>query len=243
VLQAAVQHHVTVVAASGDVGAVGEPCHLVSGLTGGAFPPAKEFNLPAADPLVLGAGGTTLTASHETGAYVSESAWGLPYGDPGTQFQGSGGGFSRQLSRPAYQDGVPGIGSHRGVPDVASDAAPFIAVVTATGPGEYTISGHGGTSASAPLWAGLAALADQYAGRPLGFLNAGIYRVAESSEYHAAFHDVTSGDNRVAFPPRTIEGYASSRGWDAVTGWGSPDASVLVPLLARDVHDGDASGL
>jgi subtilase family serine protease len=242
-LQAAAQHHVTVVGASGDVGAVGEPCHVVSGLTGGPFPPVQEVNLPAADPLVLGAGGTTLTASHKTGAYVSESAWDLPYGDPGSQFQGSGGGFSRQLSRPAYQDSVPGIGSHRGVPDVAADAAPHIAVVTATGAGIYTISGHGGTSASAPLWAGLVALADQYAGRPLGFVNAGIYRVAESSKYHAAFHDVTTGHNTVAFPPTTINGYATSRGWDAVTGWGSPDASVLVPLLTRDVHDGDANGL
>jgi subtilase family serine protease len=242
-LQAAAQHHVTVVAASGDVGAVGEPCHLVSGLTGGPFPPVKEVNLPAADPLVLGAGGTTLTASHKTGAYVSENAWDLPYGDPGSQFQGSGGGFSRQLSRPAYQDSVPGISSYRGVPDVAADAAPQVAVVTATGAGQYTISGHGGTSASAPLWAGLVALADQYAGRPLGFVNAGIYRVAESSKYHAAFHDITTGHNTVAFPPTTINGYATSRGWDAVTGWGSPDASVLVPLLTPDVHDGDANGL
>jgi len=58
-----------------------------------------------------------------------------------------------------------------------------------------------------------------------------------------AFHDVTTGHNTVAFPPTTIKGYATSRGWDAVTGWGSPDASVLVPLLTRDVHDGDAKGL
>ena len=244
-LQAAAQHHVTVVAASGDVGAVGEPCHVVRGLIGGPFPPVKEVNLPAADPLVLGAGGTVLTASHTTGAYVSESAWDLPYGDPGSQFQGSGGGFSRRLSRPAYQDSVLGIGSHRGVPDVAADAAPATGfpVVTATRAGKYTISGHGGTSASAPLWAGLIALADQYAGRPLGFVNAGIYRIAESSDYHAAFHDVTTGDNTAAFPPTTIMGYRTSRGWDAVTGWGSPDASVLVPLLTREVHDGDANGL
>jgi hypothetical protein len=85
-------------------------------------------------------------------------------------------------------------------------------------------------------------LADQYAGRPLGFVNAGIYRVAESSRYHAAFHDVTTGHNTAAFPPTTIQGYATSTGW-AVTGWGSPDASVLVPLLTQDVRDGDANGL
>ena len=129
------------------------------------------------------------------------------------------------------------------MPDVVADAAALIAVVTSTGAGTYTTTGHGGTSASAPLWAGLVALADQYAGRPLGFVNAGIYRVAESSEYHAAFHDITTGNNTVVFPPTTIRGFASSKGWDAVTGWGSPDASVLVPLLARDVHDSDANGV
>ena len=73
-LQAAAAQHVTVIAASGDIGAVGEPCQVVKGLTGGAFPPVKEVNLPASDPLVLAAGGTTLTASRTTGAYVNESA-------------------------------------------------------------------------------------------------------------------------------------------------------------------------
>ena len=91
--------------------------------------------------------------------------------------------------------------------------------------------------------AGLIALADQYAGRPLGFVNAGIYRAAMSSTSHAAFHDVTTGRNTVAFPPTTIRGYATSEGWDPVTGWGSPDSSVLVPLLNGAVRDGDASGL
>jgi subtilase family serine protease len=50
--------------------------------------------LPASDPLVLAAGGTSLTASHQTGAYISQVTWGLPYGDPGSTFQASGGGFS-----------------------------------------------------------------------------------------------------------------------------------------------------
>ena len=66
-LSNAADHHVTVVAASGDIGAVGEPCRLIKGLVGGTFPPVKEANLPASDPLVLAAGGTTLTASHTDG--------------------------------------------------------------------------------------------------------------------------------------------------------------------------------
>ena len=148
-LQVAAAHNVTVVAASGDIGAVGEPCDVVKGLTGGAFPPVKEVNLPASDPLVLAAGGTTLTASHKTGAYVSESAWGLPFGDPGSQFQASGGGLSRVFSRPSYQDGVPGIRQYRGVPDVAADASPHtgMALVMATGGDSYTVRNSGGTSA------------------------------------------------------------------------------------------------
>lgn len=123
----------------------------------------------------------------------------------------------------------------RGVPDVAADADPNTGfpVVTASAGGRYTVSGHGGTSASAPTWAGIIALADQYAGRHLGFVNPGIYHIARSDLYHRAFHDIASGDNTVSFPPRTIEGYRAGPGWDPVTGWGSPNASVLVPLLAR----------
>src|SRR5262249_27212054 len=62
-LRDAADHHVTVVAASGDIGVVGEPCRLIRGLIGGSFSPVKEANLPASDPLVLAAGGTTLTAN------------------------------------------------------------------------------------------------------------------------------------------------------------------------------------
>jgi subtilase family serine protease len=242
-LRNAADHHVTVVAASGDIGAVGEPCQLFKGLTGGTFAPVKEANLPASDPLVLAAGGTTLTAGHRTGVYIRESAWGLPFGDPGSHFQASGGGLSRLFARPSYQDHIPGLGAARGVPDVAATAAPqtALAVITSAGGGKYTVEGHGGTSASAPLWAGLIALADQHAGRHLGLVNAALYRIGRSARYHQAFHDVTAGSNSVRFPPKTISGYHAAAGWDPVTGWGSPNASVLVPLLARSTHPGDGS--
>jgi subtilase family serine protease len=243
-LRNAANHHVTVVAASGDVGAVGEPCQVFKGLTGGTFSPVKEANLPASDPLVLVAGGTTLTAHHKTGAYIRERAWGLPFGNPGTQFQASGGGRSRVFAQPRYQDRISGLGDRRGVPDVAATAAPdSLTVITSTRDGKYTIEGHGGTSASAPLWAGLIALANQHAGRHLGFVNAALYRIARSAHYHHAFHDITAGSNAVRFPPRTIRGYQARPGWDAVTGWGSPNARVLVPLLARYAHPHDARGL
>ena len=234
-LHEAASRHVTVVAATGDIGAVGEPCDVFSALTGsGTFTPVKEVTLLASDPLVLGAGGTSLTASHTTGAFISETAWGLPYGDPGSAFQASGGGFSRLFARPAYQDDVPGIGATRGVPDVSADANGHtgMAIVLSDG-STYMIRDSGGTSASAPIWAALIALADQYAGRQLGFVNPAIYQIARGSSYHRAFHDVATGNNTVEFLPTTITGYQATPGWDPVTGWGSPDAQVLVPLLAR----------
>jgi subtilase family serine protease len=238
-LQGDADHHVTVVAATGDSGAAGEPCALIDALSGDikrSFIPRKEVILVASDPLVLSAGGTTLDASHTSGAWIGETAWGLPDGSPGSGFQASGGGFSDLFRRPSYQTGVAGIGANRGVPDVAAiaDPQPGFPVVTSNPGGGYAIGVHGGTSASAPLWAGIIALADQYAGRHLGFVNPAIYRIARSAHYHQAFHDITAGKSNTAeFPHRTITGYRAGPGWDPVTGWGSPNAQVLVPLLAH----------
>jgi subtilase family serine protease len=237
-LQAAVDRGMTVVAASGDIGAAAYQCDLYSALTGTApVAPAKGVLLLASDPLVLSAGGTSLTASHATGAWISETAWGLASGNPGNQggsFQASGGGFSQLFTRPAYQASVPGTGATRGVPDVSADASDRTgeAVVFSNGTRD-TVQSHAGTSASAPIWAALIALADQYAQRHLGFINPAIYQIARSSHYHQAFHDITTGTNTAQFPPTTITGYQAAPGWDPVTGWGSPNAQVLIPLLAR----------
>jgi subtilase family serine protease len=230
-LQEAASRHVTVIAASGDTGAAAERCSLHPGPS---FTAVKGVTLLASDPLVLGAGGTSLTASHTTGTWQGETAWGLPYGDPGSLFQASGGGFSRLFPRPGYQDGVPASSATRGVPDVSADANGHtgMAIVLADG-GRTMIRNSGGTSASAPIWAALIALADQYAGHHLGFVNPAIYRIARSGSYHQAFHDITAGDNTAEFPPTTITGYRAAPGWDPVTGWGSPNAQVLIPLLAR----------
>jgi subtilase family serine protease len=166
-LEYAAARHVTVVAASGDEGAIGF----------GSSTPVKEVILPASDPLVLGVGGTSLTANPVTGAYISETAW----NNPGNRPSASGGGFSRLFARPAYQDGVPGIGATRGVPDVAGDASgpTGMALAFSEPGGSYELIGAGGTSAGAPFWAGLIALADQEAGHPLGFLNPAIFPAPE----------------------------------------------------------------
>jgi subtilase family serine protease len=106
-----------------------------------------------------------------------------------------------------------------------------VAVVFSSAAGDV-VQSHGGTSASAPIWAALIALADQYAGRHLGFVNPAIYRIARGPRYLQAFHDITTGTNTARFPPATVTGYRAAAGWDPVTGWGSPNAQVLIPLLA-----------
>jgi subtilase family serine protease len=218
-LQQAAGHHVTVVASSGDTGAISD-----NG-------PPEQVSLPASDPLVLGAGGTALDASFFTGAYHGEMAW-------NADTSASGGGYSSLFRRPSYQDGVPRTGRMRGVPDVAADADSSTAM-TLTFTGGVPIPAQG-TSAATPLWAAVIALADQDAGQHLGFVNPAIYAIARSPAYHRAFHDVVTGDNSVFWPTRLFTGYQAGPGWDPVTGWGSPDAHILVPLLAHAAHQGGA---
>ena len=121
----------------------------------------------------------------------------------------------------------------RGVPDVSADAGTTsgMASVFSVAPGNV-VTPADGTSAAAPFWAGIIALADQYAGHSLGFVNPAIYRIGRGSAYHRAFHDITAGSNTVTYGNVTVTGYRAAPGWDPVTGWGSPDAQVLIPLLA-----------
>lgn len=227
ILAGAAARHVTVVASSGDQGAISD---LFFGPS-----PVKEVSLPAADPLVLAVGGTTLTANRSTGAYLSETAWNSPPATKGGHSGGSGGGFSDHYARPAYQDHIAGSAPGRGVPDVAGDADPQtgMAIVVMDGGQHYIIGSASGTSASAPLWGGLMALADQDAGRDLGLVNPALYRIAGGPHYHQAFHDVVTGNNTAVVGSQTITGYSGAPGWDPVTGCGSPDAGVLIPLLAH----------
>jgi hypothetical protein len=109
----------------------------------------------------------------------------------------------------------------RGVPDVAGDAnqqggAP---IVLASG-SQSAVNSSPGTSAATALWAGLMALADQDAHHGLGFVNPALYRIARTSSYHQAFHDITTGTNLTLGPVN--DSYQAGPGWDPVTGWGSP---------------------
>jgi len=217
-LQQAREQHVTVVASSGDTGAISDDG------------PPVQVSMPASDPLVLAVGGTTLDAARPAGIYRGEKAW-------NDSANASGGGYSSLFPRPSYQDGLARAGATRGVPDVAASADPATAMAI-----EYS-DGHlrpaEGTSAATPLWAGVIALADQQAGQHLGFVNPAIYAIARGPAGHQAFHDVVTGGNSVLWHSAVIAGDHAGRGWDPVTGWGSPDARYLVPLLARTVRSGD----
>ncbi len=182
------------------------------GSSDGATDGLPHVDFPASSPYVLACGGTRLTASGTT--ISSETVW-----NDGPD-SSTGGGVSTSFPLPSYQQSVnvPGSGglSGRGVPDVAGDADP------ATGY-QVRVDGYdlviGGTSAVAPLWAGLIALFNQKIGTPIGFLNPLIYG---SLSGKGLFNDVISGNNGA---------FSAGPGWDACTGWGSPIGTKLLTGL------------
>lgn len=229
--QAAAQG-MSVFAASGDNGAAQPSCNNKSYI--------RSAGLPAADPLVTGVGATSLTASQPDGAYQSETAWNDSYGS-------SGGGYSTIFARPSYQNGFVSSG-HRGVPDIAYSGDVSNGLLIAWSQGDPGQAGNvyefGGTSAAAPQWAAIAALADQNARHPLGFLNPELYALAHA-RYGTVFRDVTRGNNTVVTGGNTtlpitgstdtgrvrVVGYPAARGWDAVTGLGTPIVAHLLQYL------------
>jgi len=177
---------------------------------------------PASSPNVLSVGGTSLYVLNGTGAYGSEQAW-----------SGSGGGISSFENEPRYQLSVQ-QSLARTTPDVAYNADPntgFYVYDTYQAGGWYAI---GGTSAGAPQWAALIAIADQgraFAGR--GALDGpsqtiyALYNMAHSN-YSTNFHDVVGGSN----------GYYAGSGYDLATGLGTPRASAVVQMLVRATGSG-----
>jgi kumamolisin len=172
----------------------------------------NNVDFPASSPHVLGCGGTALTAKN--GQRQSEVVW----NDQPSGGGASGGGVSAVFALPAWQQnaGVPaasGAGG-RGVPDVAGDASPETGYqVLVDGKSEEI----GGTSAVAPLWAGLIAILNQRLGANVGFLNPTLYGLRE-----APFFDVISGNNGT---------FSAGSGWDPCTGLGSPNGSALLVAL------------
>lgn len=208
------QQGFTVLSGSGDNGATDWANIQATRLS-----PTPAVNFPADVPWVTAVGGTVL---RKAGSGYDETAW-----------PGSGGGMSKFFSEPDFQKSIQQpmqgqLGGRRGIPDVAADAEP------STGMAFYfhgIWEQAGGTSASTPLWAGLIAIADQMAGHPLGFINPGIYKVAASPNAQRDFRDITSGSNAVKTGSIDVAGFQAAVGWDAVTGWGAPQASQFIPDL------------
>jgi kumamolisin len=197
---------VTVCVAAGD-----------NGSSDGVNDGQAHVDFPASSPNALACGGTQLNASSTT--ISSEVVWNDP-NDGAT-----GGGVSSQFPLPAYQDNAgvppsvnPGGKVGRGVPDVAANADP------ATG---YSIRADGqdavvgGTSAVAPLWAGLTALFNQGLGHSAGLLNTLLYG---SVQQQGAFRDITSGNNGA---------YSAGPGWDACSGLGVADGTKVYQALSK----------
>ncbi len=203
VCQSAAALGITITAAAGD-----------NGSSDGVDDGKNHVDFPASSPHVLACGGTNLRAS---GSSISaEEVW-------NAQSQGggaTGGGVSDVFPLPSWQAGanVPQPGAPtggRGVPDVAGDADPATGYVIRVDGQTMVI---GGTSAVAPLWAGLIAVANQQNGTQAGFIQPALYAAKNKD----AFRDTTTGDNG---------GFTAAEGWDACTGLGSPIASRVISAI------------
>jgi kumamolisin len=200
---------VTVTVAAGDNGSS-------DGVSGGQ--PHVDF--PASSPHALGCGGTSLQADPSTGVVSSETVW-----NDGTTGGATGGGVSAEFPLPTWQAtaGVPAAaagGTGRGVPDVAGNADPDTGYQVLVD-GQQTVIG--GTSAVAPLWAGLVARIAQSLGDRLGLAQTALYAGVEPATPVAGLRDITSGNNGA---------YSAGPGWDACSGLGVPVGSALLTRLS-----------
>jgi kumamolisin len=214
IFQDAVTLGKTIFVASGD-----------NGSTDGVSDGQNHVDFPASSPYVVGCGGTTLEASANGSTIESETVW-----NEDAQGEGAtGGGVSDVFPLPSYQANanVPApqnSGGGRGVPDVSGDADPETGYSVLIDGAQQVI---GGTSAVAPLYAGLfARINEGLRGQNLprvGFVNPQLY------QFPGAFNDITSGNNGA---------FQAGPGWDAATGLGSPDGNSLLTDLSGDSSSG-----
>jgi uncharacterized protein (TIGR03437 family) len=235
---------ITWVASSGDAGAA----DCVGG-GGGATDRQLSVDLPAGIPEVTGLGGSTLNEGSgsywNSGngdnrvsaiSYIPETSWNDSSWDG--QPSASGGGASTYFSKPVWQTGagVPDDGA-RDVPDAALSASADHDGYAMYSNGGFSVVG--GTSAAAPLFAGMVALLNHYliasgfqTAAGLGNINPNLYTLAHNSP--GAFHDITTGDNKVkpcahySGCTASAIGYSAGPGYDQVTGLGSVDVFNLV---------------
>ena len=191
--------------------------------TDGVSDGKAHVDFPASSPWAIGCGGTLIAVTGQK--IAKETVW-----NEGSS--GTGGGISDVYPVPDFQadaklpksvnDGHAG----RGVPDVAGDADPNSGYVVVLS-GERQVVG--GTSAVAPLWAGLAALVNEKAAKPAGFFLPVLYKNA------SALKAITHGNNE---PSGSTIGYAAGAGWNACTGLGVPDGQAVFDALTGDTAVG-----
>jgi len=184
-----------------------------------------HVNFPASSPYVLAVGGTTLHVRNDVQGkpQISELVWN---DGPGS---GTGGGVSEDTPVPSWQKGKvpvsinPGHFAGRAIPDVAANADPATGYLTMSG-GKLGIVG--GTSAAAPLWASLIARINAALGARVGNFNGLLYSTIGPQ---GTLRDITSGNNDT---DGLLHGqYPAGPGWDACTGWGTPDGAKLLKAL------------
>merc|ERR1712039_53129 len=242
---------VSLFAASGDSGANGRTDGACTGtVLHASFPGSSpyitavgatqfttpEYSLETNPPACAALGSTYKCASGGTEEAVSSQVAGFT----------SGGGFSTYVAAPSYQTSVvnaylnSGVelppssyynAPNRGYPDVAAAGNNFAVYLNSYG-GWTTV---GGTSASSPTFASVASYLNSAAikktGKPLGFLNPFLYQMA--ADKPSAFTDITKGDNKCTEQgcASTCKGYKATKGWDPVTGLGTPVATEMLSYL------------
>jgi subtilase family serine protease len=260
---------VTVLAGSGDTGATSEYCGPGAGCAAPGnvicCDSTRSIIWPAADPLVTAVGGTQLSLDSAGGRTAPDSVWSnlsSSVGVPGPVYNlgASGGGSSTVFARPRFQDSVAGIvGDARGTPDIAMSAA-FVDYYNTSDPSVAGWGFGGGTSISTPLFAGIVALADQVAGHSLGDLNPALYTLAKNGARDGIAPISTGGNTYTFCAPAylqadascasssdlvTVPGFSANGRYGEATGWGTVNAALFVPALARFATDdgqGDATG-
>ncbi|AKK30720.1 peptidase S53 [Mycobacterium sp. EPa45] len=217
----AVARGTTVFNATGDL--AGLECKRGHDWSAPPGPSDVGLDAVASLPEVTTVGGTTLSTD-ENYRWLAELGW-----SDGPLTQGSGGGTSALFERPPWQSAAPDTALRRLTPDISAVADTTTGAVIVLN--RQLVVG-GGTSQAAPLWAGIAAVMNQFlidnGGRALGDFNPTLYRIAAGAT-RPAFHDIVLGTNAVA---------VAGPGYDMVTGLGSPDTDNL----ARDILDLQRAG-
>jgi kumamolisin len=221
VFQAAAMLGITVCIAAGDDGS--------SDAVGDGH---AHADFPGSSPFVLSVGGTTIPVKGGPGPDVTwKEGDGLRSDGGGS----TGGGVSAIFPRPPWQEAItiasvnPDAIAGRCLPDVAANAdwnaSPYLLVV------DGKMQPNGGTSAATPLWAALITLinAARGPGKRIGYLTPLLYQntLGGGAIGAAGCTDVVTGDNNTA----TVGGYSATRGYDAVSGWGTPNGTALASAL------------